>query len=111
MSVHLLTRIQIINTINKTSIMNTLKSLSTEEANKDSKAIFNTIKSNIGMLPKLYAAMGHSDKLLSGFLNFQETIKSGEFTNKEYEAIALATSEVNSCAYCLSAHTALGKMN
>ena len=91
--------------------MKTLKPLTLEEANDNSQAIFNNVKSKIGMLPNLYATMGVSDKLLGGFLTFQETIKSGEFTAKEYEAIALATSQANGCAYCLSAHTTIGKMN
>lgn len=91
--------------------MNTLKPLRHDEANTDSQVIFNNVKSKIGMLPNLYAAMGVSDKLLGGFLTFTETLKSGEFSKKEYEAIALATSQANDCAYCLSAHTALGKMN
>ena len=91
--------------------MKTLKPLVLEEANENSKVIFNAVKAKIGMLPNLYATMGISDKLLGGFLAFTETIKSGEFTSKEYEAIALATSQVNGCSYCLSAHTALGKMN
>ena len=91
--------------------MKTLKPLALEEANENSQAIFNAVKGKIGMLPNLYATMGVSDKLLGGFLTFTETLKSGEFTNKEYEAIALATSQANGCAYCLSAHTALGKMN
>ena len=91
--------------------MNTLKPLQIEEANTNSQAIFNNIKSKIGMLPNLYATMGISDKLLGGFLTFSETLKSGEFSAKEYEAIALATSQANGCAYCLSAHTAIGKMN
>jgi AhpD family alkylhydroperoxidase len=91
--------------------MKTLKPFSLEEANENSQAIFNNVKSKIGMLPNLYATMGVSDKLLGGFLTFTETLKNGEFSGKEYEAIALATSQVNSCAYCLSAHTAIGKMN
>ena len=91
--------------------MNTLQPLTLEQANENSQAIFTNIKSKIGMLPNLYATMGVSDKLLGGFLNFTETLKSGEFSNKEYEAVALATSQANDCAYCLSAHTALGKMN
>ena len=62
------------------------------------------------MVPNLYAAMGVSDKLLSGYLNFVETLKTGEFSGKEYEAIALITSERNHCEYCISAHTTLGKM-
>ena len=89
----------------------TLKPVSLEEANENSKEIFNNVKSKIGMLPNLYATMGVSDKLLGGFLTFTETLKNGEFSGKEYEAIALATSQVNECAYCLSAHTAIGKMN
>mgnify|MGYP001135623651 CR=1 FL=1 len=91
--------------------MKTLKPVSFEEANEKTQNIFNAVKSKIGMVPNLYATMGVSDKLLGGFLAFTETIKSGEFTNKEYEAIALATSQANGCAYCLSAHTTLGKMN
>ena len=91
--------------------MNTLKPLSLTEANNNSQTIFNTLKSKIGMLPNLYATMGVSDKLLGGYLTFVETLKSGEFTAKEYEAIALATSQANGCAYCISAHTAIGKMN
>lgn len=91
--------------------MKTLKPISFEEANENTQNIFNAVKSKIGMVPNLYATMGVSDKLLGGFLAFTETIKSGEFTNKEYEAIALATSQANGCAYCLSAHTTLGKMN
>lgn len=91
--------------------MKTLKPITLEEANTNSQGIFNNVKSKIGMLPNLYAAMGVSDKLLGGFLAFTETLKSGELTDKEYEAVALATSQVNGCAYCLSAHTAIGKMN
>ncbi|OUR94621.1 hypothetical protein A9Q87_03015 [Flavobacteriales bacterium 34_180_T64] len=91
--------------------MNTLQPLTMEQANENSQAIFTGIKSKIGMLPNLYATMGVSDKLLGGFLSFTELLKSGEFSAKEYEAIALATSQANGCAYCLSAHTAIGKMN
>ena len=91
--------------------MRTLKSLSFEEANSNSQEIFNAVKGKIGMVPNLYAAMGVSDKLLGGFLSFTETLKSGELSAKEYEAVALATSQANGCAYCLSAHTAIGKMN
>lgn len=91
--------------------MNTLQPLTIEQANENSQAIFTNIKSKIGMLPNLYATMGVSDKLLGGFLTFTETLKSGELSGKEYEAIALATSQANGCAYCLSAHTAIGKMN
>jgi len=91
--------------------MKTLKSLTLEEVNTNSKEILNGVKAKIGMVPNLYAAMGVSDKLLGGFLSFTETLKGGQLSGKEYEVVALATSQVNSCGYCLSAHTAIGKMN
>ena len=90
--------------------MNVLKPLSFDEAQSKTQELFTAIKSKIGKIPNLYAAMGVSDKLLGGYLAFVETLKSGEFTGKEYEAIALITSEINQCEYCVSAHTTLGKM-
>jgi len=91
--------------------MKTLKALSFEEANVESQAILSIVKDKIGMIPNLYSAMGVSDKLLGGFLNFTEILKSGEFSNKEYEVIALAASQGNDCAYCLSAHSSIAKMH
>ena len=37
--------------------------------------------------------MGVSDKLLGGYLAFTDSLKSGEFSAKEYEAIALAITD------------------
>ena len=91
--------------------MKTLNSVDLNEVNDTSKQILLSIKDSIGMIPNLYTAMGTSDKLLSGFLEFTNTLKSGEFTQKEYEVIALATSQANQCNYCISAHTTLAKMN
>lgn len=90
--------------------MNTLKPLNNEQASTKAQQIFAEIKSQKGMVPNLYAAMGISDKLLGGYLKFVETLKIGEFSGKEYEAIALITSERNHCDYCISAHTTLAKM-
>ena len=90
--------------------MNILKPLSFDEAQSETQEIFTALKSKVGMVPNLYAAMGVSNKLLGGYLAFVETLKSGEFSLKEYEAIALITSETNNCEYCISAHTTLAKM-
>ncbi len=91
--------------------MSTLNAISFQEANENSKAVFTTVKNKIGMVPNLYAAIGVSDKALSGFLTFTETLKNGIFSIKEYETIALVTSEINGCNYCIAAHTTIGKMN
>ncbi len=90
--------------------MKALKALSNEQASVQTKEIFSNIKQKVGRVPNLYAAIGNSSNLLAGFLQFSETLKKGVFSAKEREAIDLAISQVNNCAYCLSAHTALGKM-
>ena len=90
--------------------MKVLKALSNEQADIQTKEIFNNIKQNVGRVPNLYAAIGNSSNLLSGFLQFGESLSNGIFTKSEQEAIALAVSQSNGCAYCVSAHTALAKM-
>ncbi|MFT4760320.1 MAG: putative peroxidase-related enzyme [Paraglaciecola sp.] len=90
--------------------MKALKTLSNEEASVETKAIFRNIQQKVGRVPNLYAAMGNSPQLLGGFLAFEGSLKSGTFSSKENEAIALAVSQANECNYCLAAHSALGKM-
>ncbi|MCR9289170.1 carboxymuconolactone decarboxylase family protein [Saprospiraceae bacterium] len=90
--------------------MKALKSLTTEQASAHTKEIFSVIKQKVGRVPNLYAAMGNSPQLLGGFLAFEGSLKSGTFSAKENEAIALAVSQTNGYNYCLAAHSAMGKM-
>ncbi|MBL4709957.1 MAG: carboxymuconolactone decarboxylase family protein [Flavobacteriales bacterium] len=90
--------------------MKTLKALTANQVGESTQEVFTAIKSKVGMLPNLYAAMGNSPQLLKGFLAFEETLKQGIFSAKENEAIALAVSQANNCNYCLAAHSAMGKM-
>jgi AhpD family alkylhydroperoxidase len=48
---------------------------------------------------------------LQTYLSLGELTASGNFSNKFREQLALAIAEENSCNYCLSAHTTIGKMN
>ena len=82
-----------------------------ENAPEASKPIFENLAKGLGFVPNLYAYIGHSSNALSNYLAFQNGQGKGVFKAKEREAIFLAVSEVNGCVYCLSAHTALGKMN
>jgi uncharacterized peroxidase-related enzyme len=87
-----------------------MKALTSEQVDQSTKEIFESIKQRVGRVPNLYATMANSKQLLGGYLAFEATLKSGSFSNKENELIALSVSEVNDCNYCLSAHSALGKM-
>ena len=90
--------------------MNEIKVPSRDLVDDRAKAIFDSLQAKLGMVPNVYAVSGYSSAVLEDHIN--QTGKVGEsFTTKEKEAIRLAVSEVNSCAYCLAAHTAIAKMN
>ena len=80
-----------------------------EEVSTNNQAIFDKLKSAIGMVPNLYATMAYSDTALENFLALQNGKSS--FSAKEKEVINLVVSQVNACSYCQSAHTAIAKMN
>lgn len=80
-----------------------------EQVSPDTQASFDTLKGALGMVPNLFAAIGHSQNGLPRYLQFQNGKTS--LSNKEKEAVNLVVSEVNGCTYCQSAHTVLGKMN
>lgn len=71
------------------------------------KPILEGIKKAIGMVPNLYATLGHSPAALKGYLALSEALAGGSLSVREAELVALHVSELNGCSYCLSAHTAL----
>jgi AhpD family alkylhydroperoxidase len=84
---------------------------SKNDVNEKSQQIFDQLNAQMGMVPNLYATIGYSSNALESFLAFSGNAGKGTFTNKEVEAIKLAVSQANNCAYCKAAHTAIAKMN
>jgi len=80
-----------------------------EQVSDNNKVVFDNLKQKIGMVPNLYATMAYSDNALGNYITFQSGKTS--LRAKEKEAVNLIVSQVNNCIYCLSAHTAIGKMN
>ena len=89
--------------------MSTFKVPTREEVSTNNQAIFDTLKSKLGFVPNLYATYAYSDNALGNYLSLSAAKSS--LSAKEKEVVNLAVSEVNNCIYCLSAHTAIGKMN
>lgn len=72
------------------------------------QALFNNLKKGLGFVPNLYATIAHSDNALTTYLALQNAKSS--LSVKAREVVNLAVSEVNQCAYCLAAHSVIGKM-
>lgn len=89
--------------------MSTFNVPTREEVSKNNQAIFDNLNKALGFVPNLYATYAHSDTALENYLTFANAKTS--LSAKEKEVVNLAVSQVNNCNYCLSAHTAIGKMN
>jgi len=89
--------------------MSTFNVPTREEVSTNNQAIFDNLNKALGFVPNLYATYAHSDTALENYLNFANAKTS--LSAKEKEVVNLAVSQVNDCIYCLSAHTAIGKMN
>ncbi|WP_185782172.1 carboxymuconolactone decarboxylase family protein [Croceivirga lutea] len=89
--------------------MSDFRPLKREEVSEANQAIFDNLEKALGFVPNLYATYAYSNNALANYLNFANAKTS--LTAKQKEVVNLAVSQVNNCAYCLAAHTAIGKMN
>ncbi len=80
-----------------------------DQVSPANQALFDTITQRIGRVPNLWAAMAHSEHGLATYFAF--TTAKTSLRAKEKEVINLVVSQVNTCDYCLAAHTALGKLS
>lgn len=88
--------------------MTTINVPTREDVSPANQAIFDKLKSGLGMVPNLYATLAHSEHALGNYLAFQNAKSS--VTGKAREVVNLVVSQVNACEYCLAAHTVIGKM-
>jgi len=88
-----------------------IETLNPETTTGKSKELFDAVQKKLGFIPNLVKVFGNSPATLQTYLSLGQLTASGNFTNKYREQLALAIAETNNCNYCLSAHTAIGKMN
>ena len=88
--------------------MNLFKVPTRDEVSPENQAIFDNLKKMLTFVPNLYATFAHSATALGTYLTLQNAKSS--LNAKQREVINLVVSQVNGCEYCLSAHTAVGKM-
>lgn len=80
------------------------------QATGKAKELLAQVQAKLGMTPNMMRTMANSPAVLEGYLSFSNALASGVLNPQLNEQIALAVAEVNSCEYCLSAHTTIGKM-
>jgi uncharacterized peroxidase-related enzyme len=82
---------------------------SIEAAPAASQPFLEGAKKQLGSVPNLFRVIAASPAALEGYFGLNGALGKGSLDAKTRERIAIAVAEINSCGYCLSAHTYLGK--
>lgn len=90
--------------------MSRLQSFDPTTATGKAKDLLSAVKAKLGRDLSMTGVMANSPAVLEGYLNFSGALSGGQLNAKLREEIALVTAQENHCTYCLSAHSAIGKM-
>jgi len=80
------------------------------QASPEVAPILQAVKAKLGRVPNLFLTLAQSPAALRTYLAASEAAATGRLDARQREMIALAVAEANACDYCLSAHSAIGKM-
>jgi uncharacterized peroxidase-related enzyme len=83
--------------------------VTTESASPEQKGLYDAIHAQLGMVPNFLKVFANSPAALRAFLGLHGIAGEGSLDPQTRERIALALAQQNSCEYCLSAHTAIGR--
>ena len=72
--------------------------------------LLTAVKAKMGLVPNMTRVMANSPAVLDGYLGLSGALAGGLLKPKVREELALVVAQDNECDYCLSAHTAIGKM-
>ncbi len=84
--------------------------LTTKDSRGAARTLLEGIEKKMGMVPNLMATMAQSPAVLEAYQGFSAKLARGALSAQIREQIALAVGEANQCAYCVAAHSALGRM-
>ncbi len=74
------------------------------------KELLEEVGQTFGSTPNLFRTAAASPTTLEAMLRLFQIVGGGSIDKGLGEQIAIAVAEVNGCSYCLSAHSAIGKL-
>ena len=90
--------------------MQRIAAVDPQAATGRTKELLDEVESSFGSIPNLFRTAAASDTALEGMLRLFQVVGSGSIDKGLGEQIAIAVAETNGCSYCLSAHTAIGRL-
>ncbi len=89
--------------------MSRIQTISHATATQEQKDLLDAIHAKLGMVPNFLKVFANSPAALRAFLGLHGIANEGSLDEQTRERIALAVAQQNSCEYCVSAHTAIGR--
>jgi uncharacterized peroxidase-related enzyme len=80
-----------------------------DQTDAQTAATLKVVKAKLGILPNLFTTLAQAPAALNGYLRLSESLSQGCLSARQREMIAIAVAQENACAYCLSAHAAIGQ--
>ncbi len=93
----------------ETRSRNRLPLIESVRASGEFKPNLLAVKRQFGVVANAIRVLGNSPAAMNGFLCLHASLSEGVLSTKLRARIALAVSEINGCAYCLSAYSASGR--
>lgn len=90
--------------------MSRLHAIQTESATGKARQLLEAVQAKLNITPNMTRVMANSPAVLEAYLQFSGALAGGALDAKLREELALEVGEQNACQYCVSAHTAIGKM-
>jgi len=90
--------------------MSRLPAIQTESATGKAIELLEAVQAKLKITPNMTRVMANSAAVLQAYLSFSGALAAGSLDPKLREQIALEVGEQNTCQYCVSAHTAIGKL-
>ncbi|MCX7096922.1 MAG: carboxymuconolactone decarboxylase family protein [Methylococcales bacterium] len=89
--------------------MSRITIVTNETANNEQQALLAAIQTKLGMTPNFLRVFANSPSALRAFLGLHSIAGEGSLDPQTRERIAIGLAQQNTCEYCLSAHTAIGR--
>ncbi len=89
--------------------MNRINIVTQENAAPEQKELLDAIQGKLGMVPNFLGVLAQSPDALKSFLGLHHISEAGRLDPQTRERIALVIAQGNSCEYCVSAHTSIGR--
>jgi uncharacterized peroxidase-related enzyme len=87
-----------------------LNAIDPQTATGKTKELLDAVKAKLGLVPNMTKVMVNSPAVLEGYLGLSGALGHGLLDARTRERLALVVAQENQCNYCLSAHSAIGKL-